>query len=86
MIRADLERLVPSHNESRLAILAVFQQSYITGSTLFPLVRFANELEEFCSHLERLLLKLFVGLGFDFFGETNDWFEVDVFRFWGLIL
>jgi hypothetical protein len=78
VIGADLQGLVSSHNQSRLAILLVLQESNITGSTLLPLVGILDELEELCAHLESLLLELLIGLDLDFLGETDDWLEMDV--------
>ena len=79
MVGADLQSLISSHNQSCLAILLVLQESNIASSTLLPFIGLLVELEELCAHLENLLLKLLVGLDLDFLGETDDWFEMDVF-------
>jgi len=78
MVRADLERLVPSHNKSSLAILFVLEQPDISSTTLLPLARLAVELEKLGAHLERLLLELLVGLCLDFLGQANDGLEIDI--------
>jgi hypothetical protein len=57
----------------------VLQESNITSSALLPLVGLLVELEELCAHLENLLLKLLIGLDLNFFSETDDWLEVDIF-------
>jgi hypothetical protein len=44
------------------------------------------ELEKLCAHLENLLLKLLVGLDFDFLGEADDGLEVNILGFWCLVL
>jgi hypothetical protein len=64
----------------------VLQQSNITSPTLFPLVGFANELEELRPHLESLLLELFVCLDFDLLGEADNWLEVNILGFGCFIL
>lgn len=86
VIGADLQRLVSAHNQSRLAILLMFQQPDITSTTLLPLVRLASELEELSSHLERLLLEFFVGLDIDFLCKTNDRLEMNIFGLRSFIL
>lgn len=79
MVGANLQSLISSHDQSRLAILLVLQESNITSSALLPLVGLLVELEELCAHLENLLLKLLIGLDLNFLSETNDWLEVDIF-------
>ncbi len=79
MVGANLQSLISSHDQSRLAILLVLQESNITSSALLPLVGLLVELEELCAHLENLLLKLLIGLDLNFFSETDDWLEVDIF-------
>lgn len=79
MVGANLQSLISSHNQSRLAILLVLQESNITSSALLPLVGLLVELEELCAHLENLLLKLLIGLDLNFLSETDDWLEVDIF-------
>lgn len=78
MVGADLQSLISSHNQSRLAVLLVLQESNVPSSTFLPLVGLAHELEELCPHLEGLLLELLVGLGVDFLGQADDGLEVDV--------
>lgn len=78
MIRADLERLVPPHDEPSLLVLLVLQKPDITSSTLLPVPGFTVELEEFGAHLKGLLFKFLVGLGLDFLGQVDDGLEVDV--------
>ena len=79
MVGANLQSLISSHDQSRLAILLVLQESNITSPTLLPFIGILVELEELCAHLENLLLKLLIGLNLNFLGETNDWLEVDIF-------
>lgn len=79
MVGANLQSLISSHDQSRLAILLVLQESNITSSALLPLVRLLVELEELCAHLENLLLKLLIGLDLNLLSETDDWLEVDIF-------
>lgn len=79
MVGANLQSLISSHDQSRLAILLVLQESNITSSALLPLVGLLVELEELCAHFENLLLKLLIGLDLNFLSETNDWLEVDIF-------
>jgi hypothetical protein len=57
----------------------VLQESNITSPTLLPFISLLVELEELCTHLENLLLELLVGLDLNFLGQTDDWFEVDIF-------
>jgi hypothetical protein len=64
----------------------VLQKSDIPSSTLLPLVGILNKLEELCAHLESLLLKLLIGLDFNFLGEADDRLKVDIFGFRGFIL
>jgi len=79
VVGANLQSLVSSHDQSCLAILLVLQQSNVTSSALLPLIGLLVELEELCAHLENLLLELLVGLDLNFLGETDDWFEVNIF-------
>jgi hypothetical protein len=79
VVGANLQSLISSHDQSRLAILLVLQESNITSSALLPLVGLLVELEELCAHLENLLLKLLIGLDLNFLSETDDWLEVDIF-------
>ena len=79
MVGADLQRLISSHNQSRLAIVLVLQESNITSPTLLPLIGILVELEELCAHLENLLLELLVGFDLDFLGKTDDGLEVNIF-------
>lgn len=78
VIGADLEGFVSSHNQASLAILFVLQQTHIAGSSLLPLSRLTVKLEELGSHLEHLLLGLFVRLGLDFLGQVYDWLKVNI--------
>jgi hypothetical protein len=79
VVGADLQSLVSSHNQSRLAILLVLQKSNITSPALLPLVGILNKLEELCTHLEGLLLELLVGLDFNFLGKADNGLKVDIF-------
>ena len=81
MVRANLQGLVPSHNQAGLLVLLVLQKSDVTSTTLLPLTRLAVELEKLCTHLKGLFLQLFVGLSLDFLGKVNDGLEVDFRRF-----
>lgn len=62
MVGADLEGLVPAHDQAGLQVLLVLQQTDITSTTLLPLLALGVELEELGAHLEDLLLNLFAGL------------------------
>jgi hypothetical protein len=79
VVGANLQSFISSHDQSRLTILLVLQESNITSSALLPLVGLLVELEELCAHLENLLLKLLIGLDLNFLSETDDWLEVDIF-------
>jgi hypothetical protein len=61
----------------------VLEQTNISRSTFLPLATITVELEELSSHLENLLLRFLIGLGFDLFSEMNDRFEL-CFRFMSL--
>lgn len=62
MVGADLQGLVPAHDQTGLQVLLVLQQTDITGTTLLPLLALGVELEKLGAHLEHLLLNLFAGL------------------------
>jgi hypothetical protein len=79
VVGANLQSFISSHDQSRLTILLVLQESNITSSALLPLVGLLVELEELCAHLENLLLKLLIGLDLNFLSETDNWLEVDIF-------
>ncbi len=78
MVRADLQGLVPAHDNAGLAVLDVLEETNISGSAFLPLARFLHELEELGAHLEKLLLRLLVGLGLDLLGQVDDGLEVNV--------
>ena len=78
MVGADFQGLVPPHDESRLAIFLMFQQSNVTSSSFFPLAALAVELEKLGPHLEDLFLGLLIGLGLNGFGEANDGYEIHI--------
>lgn len=86
MVGADLQGLIPTHDQSSLSILLVLQQPNVTSTTLSPLVGLTHKLEELGTHLESLLLEFLVCLGVNFLSEANDWLEVDVLGFWYLLL
>lgn len=86
MIRADLQRLITSHDQSRLSILLVLQQPHVSSTTFLPLTRFSIEPEEFGTHLEDLFLHLFIGFDFNLFRETIDRFEMDILRLFHLFI
>jgi hypothetical protein len=46
VVGADLEGLVPSHDQSGLAVLLVLQQLNITGTALLPLLGLGIKLEQ----------------------------------------
>lgn len=79
MVRADLERLVSPHYQSRLLILLVSEQPDIARTALFPLLAFSVKLEQLGAHLEHLLLTLLIRGRLDFFGQVNDGLKVRVF-------
>lgn len=78
MVRADLESLIPPHDQARLLVLLVLQQSNIAGPALLPLLRLAVELEQLGAHLETLLFQLLICPGIDFLGQMDDGFIVRV--------
>jgi len=86
MVGANLERLVPSHHESCLAILLVLEQSDITSTSLLPLPRATVELEQLGAHLERDLFPLFIGRCVNFLGQTDDRLELRVVALLDLLL
>ena len=86
VVGTDLQSLVSSHNQSRLAVLLVLQESNITSSTLLPLVGFLDKFEELCAHLESLLLQLLISFNLHFLGETDDWLEVNILGLWCFFL
>lgn len=79
MIRTNLQRLIPPHDQPRLIILFMFKQPHIPRSTLLPLPTITIEFEQFGAHLESLLFEFLVGFGLDFFGQVDYGLEVD---FW----
>ena len=78
MVGADLEGLVSPHDEARLAVLLVLQQSHVAGSTLLPLLSLAIESEQLGAHLKGLFLCFLVCLDIDFLGQADDRLEVDI--------
>ena len=78
MVGADLESLVATHNQSRLAVLAVLEQSNVAGASLLPLAGVAVEFEQLGAHLESLLFALLVCLCLDLLGQVDNGLEVDV--------
>lgn len=86
VVGADFQGLVSSHDQAGLVVLFVLQQSDISGSTLLPLVGILDELEELRAHLEDLVLEFLIGLDLDLLGETDHGLEVDILRFWHLVL
>lgn len=81
MICANLECLVPSHDQSCLLVLLVFQETNITSATFFPFPRISVEFEQFCAHLECLFLGFFIGLGLDLLGQMDDRLKMNIGRF-----
>ena len=86
MVGADLEGLVPAHDEASLMVLLVLKQPDITSTTFLPLLTLAVELEQLGAHLKHLLLQLFVGLGLHLLGQADHGLKVDVRGFRGLII
>lgn len=86
VVGADLQGLIPAHDQAGLLVLLVLQQTHVTGATLLPLLALAVELEQLGAHLERLLLKLLVGLGLHLLGQANDGLEVHFRRLGGFLL
>jgi hypothetical protein len=86
VVGADLEGLIPAHDQTGLLVLLVLQETDVTGTTLLPLLALAVKLEQLGPHLEHLLLELLVGLGLNLLGQADDGLEVDVGGFGGLIL
>lgn len=86
MVCANLQSLISPHNQPRLPIFLVFQQPNIARTTLLPLIRLSNKLEQLSAHLENLLFHFLVRLGLDFLSEADNGLEMDVFRLGGFIL
>lgn len=86
VVGADLEGLVPTHDQTSLLVLLVLQQTNVTGTALLPLLALTVKLEQLGAHLESLLLELLVGLGLNSLGEADHGLEVDLGGFRGVIL
>ena len=86
MVCAHLQRLVSSHNQSRLAVLLVLQKSNIARAALLPLVRILDKFEEFRTHLKYLVLKLLIRPDLHLFRQADYRLEVHVLGFGDLIL
>ena len=86
MVGADLEGLIPAHDQAGLLVLLMLQEADVTGTALLPLLALTVELEQLGAHLEYLLLELLVGLGLHLLGQADDGLEVDVGGLGGLIL
>lgn len=86
VVGANLEGLVPAHDQASLAVLLVLEQADITGTTLLPLAALADELEQLGAHLEELLLGLLVGLDVDLLGQLDDGLEVNILGFGSLVI
>lgn len=88
VVGTDLEGLVAAHDQSRLAVLLVLEQPDITSAALLPLSALldVDELEQLGTHLEKLLLRLLVGLGLNLLGQLDDGLEVDILGLRGLVL
>ena len=78
MIRANLQRLIPSHNQPRLPILLMLQQPYVPRAALFPIPTTAIEFKQLGAHFEDLLFALFICFCWDFFRQVHDGLEVDI--------
>ena len=78
VVRANLERLVPPHDQPSLLVFAVLEQPNIARATLFPLPALAVESEKLGTHLEDLLLLLFIGLDINLLCKANDRLEMHV--------
>ena len=78
MVCADLQRLIPPHNQPCLPILPMFQQPYIPRTALLPIPILAIELEQLGTHLEDLLFELFIRFCFNFFRQVHDGLKVDI--------
>ena len=81
MVGADLECLVPTHDQPSLSVLLVLEQSNVTSTTLLPFSALAVELEQLGAHTEGLLLELLVGLCVDLFRQAVDGLKVYVCLF-----
>ena len=86
VVGADLEGLIPAHDQAGLLVLLVLQETDVTSTTLLPLLALTVELEQLGAHLEHLLLELLVGLGLNLLGQADDGLEVDIGGFGGLVL
>lgn len=76
VIRADFQGLVPSHDQSRFAVVLVLEQPHIARAAFLPLPALTVEFEEFGAHFERLLLGLLVRLGIDLLGQVDNRFKM----------
>ena len=78
VVGADLQGLVSAHHQASLLVLLVLEQSNIASTTLLPFLALGVESEQLSPHLERLLFKFLVGLGFHLFGQADNRLEVNV--------
>ena len=79
MIRTNLQRLVPSHNQPRLRIFPMLQQPHVPRPAFLPISILAIEFEQLGAHLEDLFLALLVRFCLDFLGQMHNGLEMD---FW----
>ena len=79
MIGADLERLLPPHEEPYLSILKMFEQLHLTRPALLPLPRLTVEPEELCLlNPEDQLFALLMSLRLNLFREVDNWLELGI--------
>lgn len=78
VVGADLQGLVSAHHQASLLVLLVLKQSNIASTTLLPFLALAIESEQLSAHLESLLFKFLVGLGFHLLGQADNRLEVNV--------
>ena len=86
MVGAHLECLVSAHDEADLAVLQVLEEANITSAAFLLLASLPHELEQLGAHLEKLLLRLFVGLDLHLLSQVDDRLEVQIFGLGGRII
>lgn len=72
VIRANLQSLIPPHNQPCLLILPMLEQPHIPCATLLPLPRITVEFEKLSAHFERLFLLLFICSCLDFLRKMHN--------------
>ena len=77
-VGANLQRLIPPHDNPNLASLPILQKLNIPRSSLLPFNRGLLEPKQLGSDLEEDIFIFLGGFGLDLFGELDDGFVVRV--------